>query len=80
MQLGFAGLGRMGRRMAANLVRAGHDVTVWTRDTSKARAFAQQHECRSASSPRDLAGRVSTIVTMLADDLASSAVHFAGEG
>jgi 3-hydroxyisobutyrate dehydrogenase-like beta-hydroxyacid dehydrogenase len=80
MQLGFAGLGRMGSRMAANLVRAGHDVTVWTRDTAKARAFAQQHGCQSASSPRELAGRVLTIVTMLADDQASSAVHFAEDG
>ena len=80
MQLGFVGLGRMGSRMAANLVRAGHEVTVWTRDTAKARAFAQQHACQSASSPRDLAGRVSTLVTMLADDQASGAVHFAEDG
>ncbi len=80
MRLGFVGLGRMGSRMAANLVQAGHDVTVWTRDTAKSRAFAEQHSCASATSPRDLAQQVSLIVTMLADDQASRAVHFADDG
>ena len=31
MDVGFLGLGAMGRRMAANLARAGHDVTAWNR-------------------------------------------------
>lgn len=40
MQVGFAGLGRMGAPIAGNLVRAGHRVTVWNRSPEKARAFA----------------------------------------
>jgi 3-hydroxyisobutyrate dehydrogenase-like beta-hydroxyacid dehydrogenase len=35
-RLGFIGLGIMGRGMASNLVRAGHQVTVWNRTRSKA--------------------------------------------
>ncbi|WP_394690559.1 NAD(P)-binding domain-containing protein [Hoeflea sp.] len=39
MKLGFAGLGRMGRRMAANCVRAGHEVTVWNRNVGSVGFF-----------------------------------------
>ena len=35
-RLGFIGLGIMGRGMAANLVSAGHRVTVWNRTSGKA--------------------------------------------
>ena len=35
MKLGFVGLGIMGSAMAANLVRAGFEVTVWNRTTAK---------------------------------------------
>jgi 3-hydroxyisobutyrate dehydrogenase len=35
MRIGFAGIGIMGHGMAANLVRAGHDVTIWNRTRSK---------------------------------------------
>jgi 3-hydroxyisobutyrate dehydrogenase-like beta-hydroxyacid dehydrogenase len=31
MQIGFIGLGNMGAAMAANLVKAGHDVRAWNR-------------------------------------------------
>ena len=43
MRVGFAGLGRMGVRMAENLVAAGHDVTVWNRSAEKAEGFAAAH-------------------------------------
>jgi 3-hydroxyisobutyrate dehydrogenase-like beta-hydroxyacid dehydrogenase len=29
MKVGFIGLGQMGRAMAANLLKAGHEVAVW---------------------------------------------------
>src|SRR6202165_3919574 len=35
MRIAFLGLGIMGRPMAANLVKAGHDVTVWNRSAGK---------------------------------------------
>ena len=31
MRVAFLGLGIMGRSMAANLVKAGHEVAVWNR-------------------------------------------------
>jgi 3-hydroxyisobutyrate dehydrogenase len=34
MKTAFLGLGAMGRRMAAQLVKAGHQVTVWNRTAS----------------------------------------------
>lgn len=36
MRIAFLGLGLMGAPMAANLLKAGHDVTVWNRTASKA--------------------------------------------
>ena len=35
MKIAFLGLGIMGRPMAANLVKAGHEVTVWNRTPGK---------------------------------------------
>ena len=35
-RLGYIGLGIMGRGMAANLIQAGHPLTVWNRTRSKA--------------------------------------------
>ncbi|MGQ9731456.1 MAG: NAD(P)-dependent oxidoreductase [Candidatus Zipacnadales bacterium] len=35
MKLGFAGMGIMGAPMSLNLLRAGHDITVWNRTSSK---------------------------------------------
>ena len=42
MRIGFAGLGRMGGRMAANLARAGHEVALWNRSEDKAADLAAQ--------------------------------------
>lgn len=36
MKIGFLGLGIMGSRMAANLIRGGHDLVVWNRTASRA--------------------------------------------
>ena len=36
MQVGFIGLGRMGSPIAANLLGAGHDLTVYNRTKAKA--------------------------------------------
>jgi 3-hydroxyisobutyrate dehydrogenase-like beta-hydroxyacid dehydrogenase len=38
-KLGFLGLGAMGAPMAARLIEAGHQVTVWNRTRSRAAAF-----------------------------------------
>jgi 3-hydroxyisobutyrate dehydrogenase-like beta-hydroxyacid dehydrogenase len=42
MKVGFIGLGHMGAGMAANLLRAGHTVTVYNRTPGKAQALVEQ--------------------------------------
>jgi 3-hydroxyisobutyrate dehydrogenase-like beta-hydroxyacid dehydrogenase len=54
-RVGFIGLGTMGKPMAANLVRAGFDVTVHDRVAEPAAELARLG-ARVAASPRDLAG------------------------
>ncbi|NPD17828.1 NAD(P)-dependent oxidoreductase [Alterinioella nitratireducens] len=80
MRVGFAGLGRMGVRMAENLVAAGHDVTVWNRSAEKAEGFAAAHRTDMARTPKTLADAVDVVVTMLADDASSQVVHLGPEG
>ncbi|WP_395175304.1 NAD(P)-dependent oxidoreductase [Roseibium alexandrii] len=76
MKIGFAGLGRMGARMAANLVVAGHETRVWNRTASKADVFARDHGAKRAASPRDLAEKCDVVISMLADDSAVEDVYF----
>ena len=41
MKVGFLGLGQMGAGMAANLVKAGHEVTVYNRSFDKTGPLAE---------------------------------------
>jgi len=50
MRVAFLGLGIMGRSMAANLVKAGHEVAVWNRSPGK-----DVEGARTAASPADAA-------------------------
>ncbi|MDO9713498.1 NAD(P)-dependent oxidoreductase [Paracraurococcus lichenis] len=72
MRVGFIGLGRMGSGMAANLLQAGHEVTVYNRTPAKAEALLAQGARASA----DIAGAChgEAVITMLADDAALEAV------
>jgi 3-hydroxyisobutyrate dehydrogenase-like beta-hydroxyacid dehydrogenase len=77
MKTGFIGLGRMGSAMATNLVKAGHDVTVYNRSAQKRRELVElgaQEATRVADACRGYA-----VITMLADDTAVADVTF-GEG
>ena len=80
MRIGFAGLGRMGLPMARNLSRAGFDLTLWNRTAAKASALADNLGCSAAATPRALAEHVDVVITMLADDASSEAVHTGPEG
>ena len=79
-RIGFAGLGRMGRLMAANLVHAGFDVVVWNRTHQTAQDFAKRHDAACVARPIDLANSCDVVVTMLADDVASDQVHLGENG
>lgn len=79
-RIGFAGLGRMGRLMAANLIAAGFDIVVWNRTQQVAQDFALQYSVEYVSDPIDLANSCDCIVTMLADDVSSQQVHYGDTG
>lgn len=66
-KIAFLGLGIMGSRMAANLARAGHELTVWNRTASTAAEFASVHSARAASTPADAAAGAELVFTMVVD-------------
>ncbi|WP_342151371.1 NAD(P)-dependent oxidoreductase [Methylorubrum sp. SB2] len=74
MDVGFIGLGRMGRAMAARLVAAGHRVRVWNRSPEAARAVEGAEPVGSAAE----AFSGDAAFTMLADDAALRAVIVEG--
>lgn len=80
MRIGFAGLGRMGWPMASNLAENNRDLIVWNRNQEKSRSFAQKHDVRCVDKPWQLTSECDVVVTMLADDQASAAVHFGEDG
>lgn len=41
MKIGFLGLGGMGAAMAANLIKAGHQVVVWNRSPGAAEPLVE---------------------------------------
>jgi 3-hydroxyisobutyrate dehydrogenase-like beta-hydroxyacid dehydrogenase len=78
MRIGFVGLGKMGAGMAANLVAAGHEVTVYNRTRKRAEPLAQRG-AKIVDRPADLAD-AEAVVTMLADDQAVEEVVFGKDG
>lgn len=76
--IAFIGLGAMGRRMAAHLVKD-HSVTVYNRSpepADKLKALGAQ----IASSPAEAAKGADFIITMVADDKAARAVWLGEQG
>src|SRR5512136_2876740 len=76
MRIAFIGLGRMGLPMAANLLKAGHTLTVWNRTRGRADEL-QTRGATVAASPSDAAAGAEMLITMLADDPAVERVVFA---
>jgi 3-hydroxyisobutyrate dehydrogenase-like beta-hydroxyacid dehydrogenase len=70
MKLGFIGLGRMGAAMASNLVKAGHDVSVFNRSPGRGAALVELG-AREATNLAEVCGG-DAVITMLADDDAAS--------
>lgn len=76
MDVGFIGLGQMGSGMARALIAAGHSVTAWNRDATKAEGIAG---ATIGTSPAE-AARAGIVLSMLADDAAVEAVTFGADG
>jgi 3-hydroxyisobutyrate dehydrogenase-like beta-hydroxyacid dehydrogenase len=75
--IAFLGLGHMGSRMAARLVTAGHEVTVWNRTRAKAEALTG---AKVAATPADAATGADVVITMLTGPDAVEAVLFGEDG
>jgi 3-hydroxyisobutyrate dehydrogenase len=69
-RIGFIGIGNMGAPMAANLAKAGFQVSVYDLRETIVQAFARDHDVRIASSLGDVARAAECIITMLPDDKA----------
>src|SRR3954470_10663434 len=65
--VGFIGLGIMGSRQAANLARAGYELTVYNRTRERAEAWAAEHGGQAAGSPREVGERSSVVITWVVD-------------
>src|SRR5437868_876383 len=78
MKVGFIGLGRMGTGLAANLLRAGHDVTVYNRTSTKVEALVAQGA--KAAGAVSGACHGDFVMTMLANDDAVESVAFSDGG
>lgn len=79
MKIGFIGLGNMGAAIAANLVRAGHEVTVWNRSAGKAAALVGLGAILAPTPKAAAIGR-EAVLTMLADDFALDSVLSGPQG
>ncbi|MGE0557341.1 MAG: NAD(P)-dependent oxidoreductase [Burkholderiales bacterium] len=67
-KIGFIGVGNMGNPMAANLLRAGFEVTVFDARPETAAAFVAQHGGSAAGSLAGVANGADAVITMLPDD------------
>jgi 3-hydroxyisobutyrate dehydrogenase-like beta-hydroxyacid dehydrogenase len=75
MRVAFLGLGIMGRSMATNLAKAGHEVTVWNRTPGK-----DVEGARSAASPAEAARGAEVVWMCVSDTKAVEGVLFGPQG
>src|SRR5437868_15348482 len=75
MRIAFLGLGIMGKPMAQNLVKAGHEVKVWNRSSGKSVDGAH-----SASSPKEAARDAEIVWLCVSDTKAVEEVLFGDDG
>jgi 3-hydroxyisobutyrate dehydrogenase-like beta-hydroxyacid dehydrogenase len=65
MNVGFVGVGVMGSRMAKNLVKAGHSLTICDAEPATTGKVAADIGAKAAASPRDVAAASEIVITML---------------
>ncbi|MBV6476655.1 MAG: 2-hydroxy-3-oxopropionate reductase [Rhodocyclaceae bacterium] len=66
MNIGFIGLGLMGRPMAINVARGGHTLHIWARRTASLEPFAQ-FGAHAHLSPAEVAKHADLVFTVVAD-------------
>ena len=78
-KIGFIGLGKMGHPMALNLIKAGHQVTVYNRSKEKTQEHVDAGG-HAADSVAELAAASDIVITMISDDNALTQVALGNDG
>jgi 3-hydroxyisobutyrate dehydrogenase-like beta-hydroxyacid dehydrogenase len=78
MKIGFVGLGQMGSGIAANLLKAGHELSIYNRSIGKTEALVAQGATLAKTPASACQGDV--VFTMLADDAAVESAVFGETG
>jgi 3-hydroxyisobutyrate dehydrogenase-like beta-hydroxyacid dehydrogenase len=79
-RIGFLGLGIMGSRMAANVRKAGYELSVWTHTPGKAERWAQEHDARALPTPAAVAASSDVVVSMVVDGAQVQAILLGEDG
>ena len=79
-KLAFLGLGVMGFPMAGHLVASGHEVTVYNRSASKAKAWVAKHGQSAAATPREAATGAEFVLACVGNDDDLRAVCLGADG
>jgi len=77
--VGLIGLGLMGHPMGANLLKAGHELTVWNRTASRGDDLVAQGAKRAAT-PREVAAASEVVLTIVSDPPAVESVLWGETG
>jgi 3-hydroxyisobutyrate dehydrogenase/2-hydroxy-3-oxopropionate reductase len=79
-KLGFLGLGIMGYPMARNLMRAGHEVAVWSHTAAKSKELAASEKGIVAETPRHVGEHAECIFLCVGDTAMSEQVVLGPQG
>ncbi|OIW16787.1 hypothetical protein TanjilG_05521 [Lupinus angustifolius] len=79
MEVGFLGLGIMGKAMSINLLRRGFKVTVWNRTLSKCDELVE-HGASIGETPAAVVKKCKYTIAMLSDPSAAQSVVFDKDG
>lgn len=79
-QIGFIGLGIMGRGMVKNLVEKGHSVAVWNRTAERAEELSKELKVAVAKSPRTVAEGREFVLVCVSDTPDVEQVLFGPDG
>jgi 3-hydroxyisobutyrate dehydrogenase-like beta-hydroxyacid dehydrogenase len=78
-KIGFIGLGKMGAAMATNLIKAGHELTVYNRSPEKAEPLVKLGATR-VERPDQVVQSGGVVMTMLTDDKALDEISWGEHG
>lgn len=79
-QLGFLGLGIMGAPMARHLLKAGHDVALWSNTASKAQELAKEGAGKACKTPEEVAKLADVIFYCVGDTAMAREITLGAKG